>query len=291
MSWKGIDEVVAIAETGSFVAAAKRLGASASHVSRAVAELEARIDARIFIRTTRYVRLTDVGRTLVEQFRRILDEREEALRSVKATGEMQGEIRLTCSIALGERFVVPILQDYLSAHPKISIEVELTNRIVDVIGDGYDIGIRTGSASDNRLTARQIASRSLVTCAAPTYMEQWGSPRHPHDLSDHHCLVGTNPVWHYREQGRSLTITPAGRWRCNSGSAVGQAAVAGLGICQLPTFFVIEDLAAGRLLRVLDDFCEAPEPVWVVYPPRRYLVPKVRGLLDRLETGLLNSVC
>jgi DNA-binding transcriptional LysR family regulator len=210
---------------------------------------------------------------------------------VQAKGEMQGEIRLTCSIALGERFVVPILHDYLNANPKISIEVELTNRIVDVIGDGYDIGIRTGSASDRRLSARQITSRSLVTCASPSYLEQYGAPRHPHDLSDHHCLVGINPVWHYREQGRSLTITPAGRWRCNSGTAVSQAAAAGLGICQLPTFFVVEELESGSLVRLLEEFSEAPEPVWMVYPPRRYMVPKVRGLLDRLETGLLNSVC
>lgn len=289
-SWQGIDEVVAIAETGSFVAAARRLGVSSSHISRAVARLEAAIDTRIFERTTRAVRLTDVGRTLVEQCRRIIDEREEALQMVRAKGEMQGEVRVTCSTALGERFVVPIVRDYLDRHPKISVEVELTNRIVDLISEGYDVGIRTGNTFDTRLAARQIASRSLVTCASPHYLEQHGAPAHPLDLAHHSCLVGTNRTWHYSEKGRGLAFSPVGRWRCNSGTAVAEAAVAGMGICQLPTLFVVGELGTGQLVRVLDDFREAPEPVWAVYPPRRYFVPKVRGLIDRLESGLGDAI-
>ena len=289
-SWQGIDEVVAIAETGSFIAAARRLGVSSSHISRAVARLEATIDTRIFERTTRSVRLTDVGRTLVEQCRRIIDEREEALQMVRAKGEMQGEVRVTCSTALGERFVVPIVRDYLDKHPKISIDVELTNRIVDLISEGYDIGIRTGNTFDTRLAARQIASRSLVTCASPQYLERHGAPAHPLDLADHCCLVGTNRTWHYSEKGRGLAFAASGRWRCNSGTAVAAAAVAGMGICQLPTLFVIEELESGQLVRILDDFREAPEPVWAVYAPRRYFVPKVRGLIDWLEASLADAI-
>ncbi len=284
--WDGFEEIVAIADSGSFVAAARRLGASTSHVSRAVARLEAKVGARLFDRTTRTVTLTPVGRAFVEQGRRLVEERDEALQYLTRQGEMQGEIRITCSIAMGERFVAPVVTEFLERHPGITATVELTNRVVDLIAEGFDIGIRTGHPADNRLAARQIASRSSDLCAAPAYVARKGAPARWQDLEAHDCLIGTNATWHFVENGRRLTFVPTGRLHCNSGAAVVEAAVAGMGVCQLPAFYVRDHIAAGRLVTLLDRYRDAPEPVWAVYPQRRQLVPKVKGMIDLLEDRL-----
>ncbi len=281
-----MDEVVAIADTGSFVAAARRLGESTSMISRAVARLEERLGLRLFERTTRSVALTDAGRSIVEQFRRIIEERDEALRQVRAQGEMRGEVRLTSSVAIGERFVAPVVEAFLHAHPGLSVTLETTNRVVDLVSEGFDIAIRTGSPLDARLAARQVAERKLVTCAAPAYLARAGTPRHPADLPGHQCLVGTSANWHFREDGQRSSIVPVGRFRCSSGSAVMRAAEGGMGLCQLPAFYVAEAIAAGRLVSVLADYEDLPEPVWAVYPQRRFAVPKVRALIDLLERRL-----
>lgn len=284
--WDGLDEVVAIADTGSFVSAARRLGESTSMISRAVARLEERLGLRLFERTTRSVALTDAGRSIVEQFRRIIEERDEALRQLRAQGEMRGEVRLTSSVAIGERFVAPVVEEFLHDHPGLSVTLETTNRIVDLVSEGFDIAIRTGSPLDARLAARQVAERTLVTCAAPAYLAQAGQPAHPSDLAAHQCLVGTNTNWHFRVDGQRLSIVPTGRLRCNSGVAVMRAAQGGMGLCQLPAFYVQDAIAAGSLIPVLDAFDDLPEPIWAVYPQRRFAVPKVRALIDLLERRL-----
>ncbi len=284
--WDGMDEVVAIADTGSFVAAARRLGESTSMISRAVARLEERLGLRLFERTTRSVALTDAGRSIVEQFRRIIEERDEALRLVHAQGEMRGEVRLTSSVAIGERFVAPVVEEFLRAHPGLSVHLETTNRVIDLVSEGFDIAIRTGNQLDARLAARQVAERSLLVCAAPAYIARAGAPAHPAELVAHECLLGTSTNWHFREDGQRSSIVPTGRLRCNSGNAVMHAAENGMGLCQLPAFYVREAIAAGRLVRLLEDYEDLPEPVWAVYPQRRFTVPKVRALIDLLERRL-----
>lgn len=141
--WDGIDEAVAVVDSGSFAGAAARLGVSTSHVSRAVARLEDRLGAPLFHRTTRRVNLTDTGRTFTDQCRRLIQEREELLSIVAGSGEPQGEVRLTCSISLGERFIAPIVGEFVDQYPKVSVVMDFTNRLVDLVGEGYDIGIRT----------------------------------------------------------------------------------------------------------------------------------------------------
>lgn len=284
--WTGIDELVAIAETGSFIGAARRLALSPSHVSRAIARMEERVGARLFERTTRQVRLTAAGNAIVERCRHLIDERDDTLRFLRSREEMEGVIRLTCSTALGERFVTPVLLDFLAAYPRISVKMELTNRVVDLVSESFDVAIRTGHPADDRLAARQVAAREIVAAASPAYVERHGVPQHPEDLSAHACLIGTSASWHFRERAKKIVIVPTGRWNCNNGDTVVQAALAGLGICQLPRYYVSAHLQSGALVEVLDDFREEPEPVWAVYPARRVLLPKVRSLLDALEQGL-----
>jgi DNA-binding transcriptional LysR family regulator len=285
-SWDGIEEVVAVDTAGSFSAAALALGVSASHVSRAVARLESDIQAQVFNRTTRRVSLTDVGRIVVDQFRRIIQERDEILSSVSAGSEPQGEVRITCATTLGERFVVPIVRNFARENPRVSISIELSNRVVDLVAEGFDLAIRTGHLADSRLITTRIGSRGLSLCASPDYIESRGSPQSVAALAAHDCLIGSASTWHFTKDGDELTYRPKGRWRCNSGIAITEAALSGMGICQLPDFYVAAHLRSGALVALLEDVRTEDEPIWAVYPHRRHLLPKVRGLVDKLRSDL-----
>jgi len=289
-NWEGFEEAVAIADAGTFVGAAIRLGLSTSHISRSVARLEDRLGAMLFHRTTRTVSLTDTGRTFIDHCRLLIQERDELLSFVGGTGEPQGELKLTCSIALGERFIAPIVAGFTEKYPRVSINLNLTNRVVDIVGEGYDIAIRTGHVSDQRLVGREIAFRDLETCAAPSYIAARREPHRIDDLKSHDCLVGTATIWHFIERGNPRIFTPTGRWRCNSGTAISDAAISGGGICQLPMFYVRKHIAAGRLRPVLVDQRSAPEPIWIVYPRRRHLLPKVSVLVQELELHLQRAI-
>ncbi|MDT0507212.1 LysR family transcriptional regulator [Novosphingobium sp. MMS21-SN21R] len=284
--WDGFDEVVAVADTGTFVGAAKRLGTSTSHVSRAVARLEHSLGAQFFHRTTRAVSLTDTGRTLVDQFRRLIAERDEAIAMLDLQGEPQGQLRITCPTALGERFIARIVRGYVQAYPKLSVDLDLTNRVVELVSEGFDLAIRTGTLPDSRLIRTQVATRGIVTCASPAYLDQRGVPLVVDDLERHECLLATSDVWRFRVDGEPRSLRPRGRWRCNSGAAVFEAALAGMGLCQLPAFYVNRAIAEGQLTEVLHTFRPDDDPIWAVYPQRRHLLPKVQLLIDKLRREL-----
>ncbi|MPT49330.1 MAG: LysR family transcriptional regulator [Sphingobium sp.] len=284
--WHGIDEFVAVATTGSFASAANVLHMPTSTVSRAIARLEEQIRAPLFYRTTRRVTLTESGRLFLDHCRRIIDEREEAFAAISHLREPGGELRITCSTALGEGFVAPIVQRFCMDWPQISITLDLSNRLVDLIGEGYDLAIRTGDLSDSRMVSTRIASRRLYSCAAPDYLARAGTPQSIEELADHQCLIGSGATWHFAVDGAGRSFRPRGRWRCNSGTAVVSAAVAGMGICQLPESYVLRHLAAGELVEILPEHRRKEEPIWAVYPERRHLMPKVRLLVDRLKEQL-----
>ena len=284
--WDGFDEVVAVADTGTFVGAAKRLGTSTSHVSRAVARLEQSLGAQFFHRTTRAVSLTDTGRTLVDQFRRLIAERDEAIAMLDLQGEPQGQLRITCPTALGERFIAPIVRGYVQQYPKLSVDLDLTNRVVELVSEGFDMAIRTGALADSRLIRTQVATRGIITCAAPAYLGQRGMPQTVDDIEQHECLIATADIWRFRVDGEPRTLRPRGRWRCNSGDAVLEAALAGMGLCHLPAFYVGRAIEEGKLTEVLQAHRPDDDPIWVVYPQRRHLLPKVQRLIDLLRRDL-----
>jgi DNA-binding transcriptional LysR family regulator len=266
--WDGIDEVVAVADAGTFVAAAKRLGTSTSHVSRAVARLEQSLGAQFF------------------QFRRLIAERDEAIAMLDLQGEPQGHLRITCPTALGERFVAPIVRAYVQEYPKLSMELDLSNRVVELVSEGFDLAIRTGTLPDSRLIRTQIATRGIVTCAAPSYLAAHGTPESVDDLESHACIPATSDTWRYTVDGEIRTMRPRGRWRCSNGAAVFDAAVAGMGLCQLPEFYVSRALAEGALVEVLGMFRPEDDPIWAVYPQRRHLLPKVQRMIEKLRREL-----
>lgn len=284
--WDGIDEFVAVATTGSFTRGAKMVGMSPTHVSRAIMALEQRVGSQLFHRTTRTVRLTDTGRVFFERCERIARERDEAIAAIGESDEPQGELLVTCSSAMGERFVAPIIRRFAMHHPRLSVTIDLSNRIVDLVAEGYDLAVRTGVVDDPRLTATRVAARTLYTCAAPSYLARRGRPGAVGDLAGHECIGGSSATWHFSADGQEVAHPPQGRFRCNSGHAVVEAAISGLGICQLPGFYILPYLKHGMLELVLDDLRPADEPIWAVYPQRRHLLPKVRMVVEALSHEL-----
>lgn len=284
--WDGIEEFVAVARAGSFTKGAKLIGMSATHVSRAIIAIEQRLETQLFYRTTRTVRLTDTGRAFLERCERIVQEREEAFAFVGQRGEPQGELRVTCSTTMGERFVAPILRRFAMQHPRLSLNIELTNRVTDLVAEDFDLAVRTGVTSDPRLIAARVASRTLYTCAAPDYLARKGRPLHIEDLPGHDCIVGTATTWHFALNGQEQIFRPTGRFRCNSGHAVIEACIAGLGLCQLPDFYILPFLKEGMVELVLEEAQPADEPIWAVYPQRRHLLPKIQYAVEALEHEL-----
>lgn len=285
--WDGIDEFVAVAETGGFSQAAKRLRVSSSQVSRQVAALEDRLRTRLFYRTTRTVTLTEAGRTLLGHCQSLILGRDTALASVNAVDEEpRGLLRMTCAVAYGEMFVVPLVNDFLERHPGLRVEIELTNTTLDLVQGGYDLAVRLGQLTDSSLIATRLAPRVMYLCAAPAYLEQHAPPAQLADLAGHQCLIGTNDTWILTDQGREWPFKPHGRWRCNSGVSVLNAALRGFGICQLPDYYVLEHLRAGRLVSLLDQHRPPHTAVWAVYPERRHLSAKVSRLITHLKAGL-----
>ncbi|MFN9701783.1 MAG: LysR substrate-binding domain-containing protein [Hyphomonadaceae bacterium] len=289
--WQGLDEFVAIATAGSFSGGAKLLGTSTTRISRVIVQLEARLQAQLFDRTTRSVKLTDTGRAILDQCRRILAERDDILASVTAQGEPRGELRVTCSTTMGERYVAPLLRRFAMQHPDLSVDLDLTNRVVDLVGEGYDLAIRTGQMPDSGLIRTRVGSRALLTCAAPAYVAASPPLEHVEQLKNHACLLGSASNWHFKDaQGQALEFKPSRRWRCNNGNGVLEAAIAGMGVCQLPEFYVLPALRSGELVEVLEAFRPAEEPIWAVYPQRRHLLPKVRGAVSLLKRDLAAAI-
>jgi DNA-binding transcriptional LysR family regulator len=285
--WEGLDEFVAVAECGNFLRAAERLRVSSSHVSRQVARLEERLQARLLYRTTRKVSLTEAGQTFFARCQRLIEERDAAFLAV---GDLQGAptglLRMTAAVAYGERFIVPLVNAFMAQHPQLRVEIELSNRTLDLVQEGFDLAIRLGRLSESRLVATRIAPRAMYLCAAPAYLERYGRPHTLSELTGHNCLIGTSDTWMLQENAREHPFKPSGNWRCNSGQAVLDAALRGFGLCQLPDYYVLEPLRRGELVNLLEHNQPPNTAVWAVYPQRRFLSPKVGQLVQALKTGL-----
>ena len=281
--WEGLDALVAVAETGNFTRAAQRLGVSTSQVSREITRLEERLGTQLVSRNTRHVALTESGRLFEQRCRQLIDDRDAALDAIVSGKDgIKGHVYLTCSVAYGEQTIVPLIGRFLAEHPGISVKIELTNRVLDLVADGIDLGVRTGEIADTRLGRMQIGSRSLHLCAAPSYVKRYGTPTTASELDIHTCLVGSAQQWHFKSEGRDIQITPQGRFRCNSGFAILGAAIQGLGICQLPDFYVQKHLSDGTLVELLPTERPADEAIWVVFQKRPRQQAKITALIDFL---------
>lgn len=288
--WEGLDEFIAVAETGQFTAAAKRIGLSSSQVSRQIARLEERLQTRLFYRSTRKVALTEAGQTFLQHCQRLVDARDEAMRAISdLTGEPKGLLRMTCAVAYGERFIVPLVNAFMARHPQLRVDIELSNRPLDLVHEGLDLAIRLGRLQDSRLVATRLAPRVMYLCAAPSYLERYGRPHSLSELARHNCLVGSSDQWTFQQDGKEQSLRVQGNWRCNSGQAVLDAALRGFGLCQLPDYYVLDHLKSGELVSLLEQHRPPNTAVWALYPQQRHLSPKVRQLVDALRDGLAST--
>lgn len=287
VDWEGVNEFVAVAETTSFTAAAQRLGTSVAQVSRRISQLENRLDVQLFQRTTRKVTITEEGRVYYNHCRQVLDGLREAERAVTSLQRQpSGKLRMTAPVSYGEKYVAPLVNDFLLKHPKLEVEIRLTNQRLDLIDDGLDLAIRLGVLEDARLVAKKLGSRELRVCASPKYLARYGEPHTLEELAGHNCLLGTLDHWRFQVSGETRSIRVKGRFHCSSGPALRDAALKGLGLVQLPDYYIRDDLTQGRLVDVLDAFRPPDEGIWALYSPNRHPSPRVSLLIDFLKQGL-----
>ena len=267
MNFDGISEFVYVAETTSFTQAAKKLNISTAHVSRRITALEQRLNVKLLYRTTRKVSLTQEGQLFYQHCRSVLDGIEEAERVVTNLQQKpQGHIKLTAPVTYGEQKILPLVNDFIQQHSEVQVSAYLSNQKVDMVEQGFDLAIRLGRLADSTLMAKKLGSRTNYLCASPQYLEKYGMPHSLSELNDHSCLLGTLDYWRFKVAGKEKTIKVKGSLRYNNGTGLTDAALKGLGIVQLPDYYVKDFIAQGKLLPLLSQFQEADEGIWAVYP-------------------------
>ncbi|HWV97046.1 MAG TPA: LysR family transcriptional regulator [Xanthobacteraceae bacterium] len=281
-----------VVELRSFAAAATELALSKATVSKAVGRLEERLGARLFNRTSRRLALTDAGRTLAAGAARLLAEGEalesEALAQAAAP---RGLVRLAAPMTFGVNVVAPLLPDFLTQYPDVSVDLHLSDAMVDLVGEGFDIGVRIASLPDSSLVARRLCTMPRYTVAAPAYLERYGRPTHPMHLARHRCFayayLSTPNLWQYTNAaGEQATVRPSGQLRVNNGEAVLPALIAGLGIADLPEFIVGDAIAAGQVEVILKDWKQTEGAVHLVMPPGGPRPARVEALIEFLADRL-----
>ncbi len=283
----GVFEFVYVVETESFTAAAKRMDVSVAHISRHVNQLENRLGAKLLYRTTRQIRLTEVGEVYYHYARKVMDDLLEAERAIiEMEGKQIGKLRITAPVYYGERFVAPLVNDFLLRYPQIELELNLTNQTIDLVEEGYDLAIRLGTLDSSSMMCRKLAHRTQYLCASPAYLAAHGIPQKPADLASHRCLGSILDHWRFVENGKLRNRRVGSAWSCNSGLVARDAALKGLGIVQLPDYYVQEELKQGLLVSLLEEFRLPDDGIWVVYPHNRHLSPKVKLLVDFLVKNL-----
>jgi DNA-binding transcriptional LysR family regulator len=284
---------MAVVDEGSFIAGGQAMGLSRSAAGKAVNRLEDRLGVRLLNRTTRALSITDEGRVFYDRRLQILAAVDDAETSVAGhPGTPRGLLRLTVPDAFGRLVILPLLEKYLRAWPDVQIEVSFTDRPADIVEEGFDLAVRVGQAPpDTRLVSRVIAHYKAVLCASPSYIAERGEPLNADELASHDCLFfsSRNRRQSWRIPGEDGTWAKAlgqSRLRLDSGEAIRDAAVAGLGIAYLPDFLVAGDLAAGRLKQVLTQLKAGDVKILAIYPTRRLLDPRVRRFIDLMVEQL-----
>ena len=285
---------VAVVDAGSFVRAADAMSLSKTAMSRLVGDLEARLGTRLLQRTTRRLSLTPEGEVFHERCRRLLDDLAEAEAELSAhSGEAIGELRINVPVTFGLLHLAPLWPAFMIQQPKVILDVTLSDRLVDLVDEGYDLAVRISRLQASSLVSRQLASTRLILCASPEYLAQSGTPVHPSELAHHsvitYSLLSMGDQWEFagaNGSGGTVTVKVSPRMRTNSGDTCCIAALQHQGIVLQPSFLVGPHLASGALVEILPQFRSIELGVYAVYPSRKHLTPKVRALIDFLVDAL-----
>src|ERR1700726_1465331 len=286
--FEGLAIFAKVVELRSFAAAATELALSKATVSKAVGRLEERLGARLFNRTSRRLALTDAGQKLSERATRLLVDGEAAENEALAQSSApRGLVRLAVPMTFGVKNVAPLLPEFMKAYPDVSIDLHLGDATVDLIGEGFDAGLRIARLPDSSLIARRLCAIPRYTVAAPSYLKRYGRPTHPMHLAQHKCFgyayLSTPNVWHYTNaKGEQASVRPGGPLRVNNGEALMPALLAGLGIAVLPGFIVGDAIASGEVEVILEGWKQAEGAVHLVLPPGGPRPARVGVLADFL---------
>jgi len=286
---KQIETFVAVAQRGTLTAAAQAEGVAPAVIGRRLDGLERRLGVKLLVRTTRRVSLTHEGSAFLEDCQRLLVEFASAEASVSAGGvKASGHLRITAPAGFGRRHVAPLVPGFLAQHPDVSLSLNLSDRVVDIVNEGVDCAVRVGDLPDSSLVHVRLADNRRLFVAAPAYLKRAGTPATPADLARHECLTLSSEAsqsrgWAFLLDGQVTHQRPTGRLECTDGQVLHDWCVAGMGIAWRSVWEVREDLEAHRLVSVLDDFAAPPNGIYAVFPHARHLALRVRLWIDYLK--------
>jgi DNA-binding transcriptional LysR family regulator len=285
--FKSLNIFVKVAEAGSLSGAARLLDLSNPSVTRHLAELETHVGARLFNRNTRRLSLTETGASYLERCKQILLDIDTAtIDAATSAARPNGALRINAPVSFSVDHLARILPGYARRYPDVSLDVTLSDRVVDLVDEGYDLAIRIGRVLDSSLVARKIAPARMLVCASPDYLKLHGTPHVPADLAKHNCLdytySSTRGEWHFLRAGKTHVVRAKGSMQSNNGDLLREAALAGMGVIVQPSFMVYREVREGRLVALLTDHVVTGKTILAVYPSRRHLSAKVRTFVDYL---------
>lgn len=291
-----LQQLVAFAETarhGSFAAAAREMGGSPSTLAKAVARLEAALGVRLFHRTTRQVSLTPDGERLHARCERLLAEFDALRDEAAGTGDsVSGLLRVDLPIVLGRSFILPVLAALAREHPRLQLDIRLQDAYADLVRESIDVAVRLGPLKDSSLVAQRVGTQAMALVASPAYLQAHGVPRRLAELERHAAVLfrmpssGRDRPWHFRQGARDVQVEPPSRVRIGDGEGVVAAAQLGLGLAQVPEYFVRGAIARGELVEVLASLRPAPAPILAVYPAARLVPARVRVFVQALRAAM-----
>jgi DNA-binding transcriptional LysR family regulator len=291
---KVIESFVAVATKGSLTAAAKIEGVAPAVIGRRIDALEERLGVKLLTRTTRRITLTREGSAFLEDCQRLLTDLANAEANVSVGSvKVSGALRITAPAGFGRRHVAPMIPQFLAQHPKVSMSLNLSDRVTDLPTEGFDCAVRLGDLPDSSLVAVRLADNRRQCVAAPSYLQRAGTPKTPSDLTRHECLVLTSDAsqtrgWAFSVDGATTHMRPSGRLDCSDGQVLHAWALAGLGIAWRSTWEVSDDIAAGRLVSVLDEFAAPPNGIYAVYAQRKHQPLRLRLWVEYLKQAWNN---
>ncbi|WP_444905383.1 LysR family transcriptional regulator [Microbulbifer sp. SSSA008] len=276
---------VTVAETGGFSPAAKLLGISKSAVSKRVTQLELQLGVKLLHRTTRKLSLTEAGEHFYEHARVAYKSAKDAQDAVlQLQGEPRGRLRINAPMSFGRLHLAPLIPVFMKRYPEISIDMVLDDKVVDLVGEGFDIAIRGGDLPDTSLIARKLAPLKSVLCASPSYLKEFGEPTELEQLSAHNCLIFTYSrdvkEWGFIKDNHLHTIEVKGNYQVNNSEALREALLQGVGIGRLPTFVAGPDIEAGKLIPLFEEYQMPAKSIYAVFPERQFMPAKVRAFID-----------
>ena len=286
---KQIESFVAVATKGSLTATARAEGVAPAVIGRRIDALEERLGVKLLVRTTRRISLTHEGSAFLEDCQRLLADLANAEASVSAGGvKASGHLRVTAPAGFGRRHVAPLVPGFIAQHPDVSVSLNLSDRVVDIVNEGFDCAVRVGDLPDSSLISVRLADNRRLCVATPGYLQRAGVPQHPSDLARHECLTLSSDAsqtrgWAFRVEGEVTHLRPHGRLDCSDGQVLHHWCLLGLGIAWRSTWEVQAEIAAGRLQAVLEDYAAPPNGIFAVFPHARHLPLRVRLWIDFLK--------